>query len=367
MTTCLTAGNTVTGKTFSRSAGFRSPQVTRPSDRRRTRLDVYCRPRTRHAHTLSSPVGGRGGGGAANTGGAGGETLNRPVRPTVRGTHYARCIVRRCTMGIRSVHSVGGRARWSSTEPVRCRPTRTRSSVYNCWAAVAVDGETRGGGEGEGGGGHAVQTHKTYASVRTCRIGSDDILYHCSSGTTSIGMSCGDIRTASENVELKRIPTTFELFDFVNRGCYRIILFHDNGFGKYRGDLNILNGPTVQVGYSFEKQKDEHVDESSCIHSISQWYRTPEVDRILRVHYVPSFLDPERSDEYIDFTMMCVITSQNNASISNIGGGFRWQSEYPWCIIEFKKKKREKQKKVTEKREFLRKTNFRPNSLELKI
>ncbi|KAE9534333.1 hypothetical protein AGLY_008423 [Aphis glycines] len=28
------------------------------------------------------------------------------------------------------------------------------------------------------------------------------------------------------------------------------------------------------------------------------------------------------------------ITIQNNASISNFGGGFRWKSEYPWCIIE---------------------------------
>ncbi|KAF0767934.1 Uncharacterized protein FWK35_00004324 [Aphis craccivora] len=27
------------------------------------------------------------------------------------------------------------------------------------------------------------------------------------------------------------------------------------------------------------------------------------------------------------------ITSRKNASISNFGGGFRWQSEYPWCII----------------------------------
>ncbi|KAE9544675.1 hypothetical protein AGLY_000217 [Aphis glycines] len=29
-----------------------------------------------------------------------------------------------------------------------------------------------------------------------------------------------------------------------------------------------------------------------------------------------------------------IITSRNNASISNFGGGFRWKSEYPWCIIE---------------------------------
>ncbi|KAF0769909.1 Uncharacterized protein FWK35_00020096 [Aphis craccivora] len=47
----------------------------------------------------------------------------------------------------------------------------------------------------------------------------------------------------------------------------------------------------------------------------------------------------ERKDECLDFTM-CVsvysITCQNNALISNFGGGFRWQSEYLWCIIEVK-------------------------------
>ncbi|KAF0769185.1 Uncharacterized protein FWK35_00007315 [Aphis craccivora] len=34
------------------------------------------------------------------------------------------------------------------------------------------------------------------------------------------------------------------------------------------------------------------------------------------------------------------ITIRNNASISNFGGGFRWQSEYPWCIIGVKSKER---------------------------
>ncbi|KAE9532625.1 hypothetical protein AGLY_009706 [Aphis glycines] len=54
--------------------------------------------------------------------------------------------------------------------------------------------------------------------------------------------------------------------------------------------------------------------------------------------------DYERSDECIDFTM--IITSRNNASISNFGGGFRWKSEYPWYIIEVKIfKKIEKNKK----------------------
>ncbi|KAF0764574.1 Uncharacterized protein FWK35_00006975 [Aphis craccivora] len=45
-------------------------------------------------------------------------------------------------------------------------------------------------------------------------------------------------------------------------------------------------------------------------------------------------LDSERSDECIDFTM--IITSRNNAPISNFGSGFRCKSEYPWCIIEVK-------------------------------
>ncbi|KAF0770253.1 Uncharacterized protein FWK35_00007812, partial [Aphis craccivora] len=48
--------------------------------------------------------------------------------------------------------------------------------------------------------------------------------------------------------------------------------------------------------------------------------------------------DSERSDECIDFTM--IITSRNNAPISNFGGGFRCKSEYPWCIVEVKNSER---------------------------
>ncbi|KAF0712695.1 Uncharacterized protein FWK35_00023086 [Aphis craccivora] len=82
------------------------------------------------------------------------------------------------------------------------------------------------------------------------------------------------------------------------------------------------------------------------------------------------YFDSERSEECIDFRMMCVffvfvsvysITSRNNAPISNYGGGFRYKSEYPRCIIKFSKKLRKTKKKMTEKREFLRKTSFRPN------
>ncbi|KAF0751086.1 Uncharacterized protein FWK35_00018973 [Aphis craccivora] len=75
-------------------------------------------------------------------------------------------------------------------------------------------------------------------------------------------------------------------------------------------------------------------------------------------------IDSERSEECIDFTM--IISSRNNAPISNYGGGFRCKSEYPWYIIEvkiFKKIEKNKKKKMTEKREFLRKTSFRPNRI----
>ncbi|KAF0753188.1 Uncharacterized protein FWK35_00016801 [Aphis craccivora] len=55
----------------------------------------------------------------------------------------------------------------------------------------------------------------------------------------------------------------------------------------------------------------------------------------LKTHFpVLFYYDSERSEECIDFTM--IITSRNNAPISNYGVGFRCKSEYPWCIIEFK-------------------------------
>ncbi|KAF0765267.1 Uncharacterized protein FWK35_00015814 [Aphis craccivora] len=76
--------------------------------------------------------------------------------------------------------------------------------------------------------------------------------------------------------------------------------------------------------------------------------------------------------------MMCVfffcvsvysITSRNNAPISNYGGGFRCKSEYLWLyrskvniFQQFSKKSRKtKKKKMTDEREILRNTSFRPN------
>ncbi|KAF0712411.1 Uncharacterized protein FWK35_00030872 [Aphis craccivora] len=60
------------------------------------------------------------------------------------------------------------------------------------------------------------------------------------------------------------------------------------------------------------------------------------ISRTYEICLLPNkmFLDFERSEECIDFTM--IITSRNNAPISNYGGGFRCKSEYPWCIKEVK-------------------------------
>ncbi|KAF0721029.1 Uncharacterized protein FWK35_00025477, partial [Aphis craccivora] len=70
-------------------------------------------------------------------------------------------------------------------------------------------------------------------------------------------------------------------------------------------------------------------------------------------------MESELSDECIDFTM--IITSRNNTPISNYGGGFRCKRSKVNIFQQFSKKSRKTTKKMTEKREFLRKTSFRPN------
>ncbi|KAF0768028.1 Uncharacterized protein FWK35_00001509 [Aphis craccivora] len=55
------------------------------------------------------------------------------------------------------------------------------------------------------------------------------------------------------------------------------------------------------------------------------------------------------------------ITSRNNAPILNLGGGFRLKRSKVNIFQQFSKKSRKTKKKNDKKREFLRKTNFRPN------
>ncbi|KAF0760665.1 Uncharacterized protein FWK35_00014996 [Aphis craccivora] len=66
------------------------------------------------------------------------------------------------------------------------------------------------------------------------------------------------------------------------------------------------------------------------------------------------FFDSERSDECIDFTMLCVFffmcvytrTCRNNARISNFGGGFRFVIESSWCIGERREKPKKNDRKM---------------------
>ncbi|KAF0720870.1 Uncharacterized protein FWK35_00033690, partial [Aphis craccivora] len=58
-----------------------------------------------------------------------------------------------------------------------------------------------------------------------------------------------------------------------------------------------------------------------------------------------AFLDSERSNECIDFTILYFFfvsvysrTCRNNARISNFGGGFRFVIESSWCIGKFQKR-----------------------------
>ncbi|KAE9545782.1 hypothetical protein AGLY_001325 [Aphis glycines] len=72
-------------------------------------------------------------------------------------------------------------------------------------------------------------------------------------------------------------------------------------------------------------------------------------------------LNSERSEECIGFTM--IITSRNNAPISNYGGGFRCKSEYPWCIIKFSKKSRKTNKKNDGKTAIFTQNQFSTKSI----
>ncbi|KAE9537269.1 hypothetical protein AGLY_006292, partial [Aphis glycines] len=64
--------------------------------------------------------------------------------------------------------------------------------------------------------------------------------------------------------------------------------------------------------------------------------------------------------QYHEYFEIISITSRNNTSISNFGGGFRWKRVKVNNFQQFRKIEKNK-KKSDGKREFLRKTSFRPN------
>ncbi|KAF0732006.1 Uncharacterized protein FWK35_00019247, partial [Aphis craccivora] len=88
---------------------------------------------------------------------------------------------------------------------------------------------------------------------------------------------------------------------------------------------------------------------------------------------VKYILDSERSDECVDFTMLCVFfvsvytrTCRNNTSISNLGCGFRYQKELSFSNFPIVFKSAEKnQKKIKEKWEFFTENQFSTKSISL--
>ncbi|KAF0710362.1 Uncharacterized protein FWK35_00026615, partial [Aphis craccivora] len=112
-----------------------------------------------------------------------------------------------------------------------------------------------------------------------------------------------------------------------------------------------------QLGSSSDTQLIDNKDGGQLSNALLYLYVMLHLWKILLIYeeLCTKFSNSERSDECIDFTMLCVflffylseysITSRYNAPISNFGGGFRCKSEYPWCIIEFSKKSRITKKK----------------------
>ncbi|KAF0760583.1 Uncharacterized protein FWK35_00030436, partial [Aphis craccivora] len=56
----------------------------------------------------------------------------------------------------------------------------------------------------------------------------------------------------------------------------------------------------------------------------------PMIAKFMKISY--------KHNKFYFYVSVYSIICQNNAPISNFGGGFRCKSEYPWCIIEEKSK-----------------------------
>ncbi|KAF0756975.1 Uncharacterized protein FWK35_00009669 [Aphis craccivora] len=109
---------------------------------------------------------------------------------------------------------------------------------------------------------------------------------------------------------------------------YNIKKFHPNRFSSFLVYLcksRYLNIKRFLDFQKYNKVANKYRYISKCFHKSSL-----DID----IYEFKKKFNSERSDECIDFTM--IITSQNNAPISNYGGGFRCNSEYPWCIIEYR-------------------------------
>ncbi|KAE9543392.1 hypothetical protein AGLY_002192, partial [Aphis glycines] len=110
--------------------------------------------------------------------------------------------------------------------------------------------------------------------------------------------------------------------------------------GICRSGYPTLNANLMLNCYPFSNYRLKSI-EFYNLYSVNQFIDRTGVNYCLNYQYtfrikLYKIDNSERIDECIDFTM--IITSRNNASISNFGGGFRGKSDYPWCNIEVKNK-----------------------------
>ncbi|KAF0759981.1 DUF2236 domain-containing protein, partial [Aphis craccivora] len=118
--------------------------------------------------------------------------------------------------------------------------------------------------------------------------------------------------------------------------------FYSNFYSMFASNLIglilVLTVPTILDVLVFTNKSSDPYSAFrrylDTIRHMLRWYRYDVTNlkskNVEKIDPIPTY--SERSEECIDFTM--IITSRNNAPISNYGGGFRCKSEYPWCIIE---------------------------------
>ncbi|KAF0748762.1 Uncharacterized protein FWK35_00009185 [Aphis craccivora] len=163
----------------------------------------------------------------------------------------------------------------------------------------------------------------------------------------------------------------------------KIINIKPNRYYRFRVIFKLIKFqfPTVRKIISCYLAKHELLDwnadflwQSVITFSViyNQWFNVYKLIRLESESGIASklknILDSERSDECIDFTMMCVfiylfiyfvsvysITSRNNAPILNFGEVK--SKHFPTVFKKIEKNK----KKMTEKQEILHNTSFRPN------
>ncbi|KAF0760152.1 Uncharacterized protein FWK35_00014365 [Aphis craccivora] len=135
--------------------------------------------------------------------------------------------------------------------------------------------------------------------------------------------------TKSKNGQSTRELVTGQLLP-IHLIDFLYVLFNSLNPSKVQYVLDTSIKPLLNISIILFRRSKESRPNHTQKHFIKQG------NLILVLYQYSGVKHSERSDVCIDFTMMCVLTSQNNAPISNFWGGFRCKSEYSWCIIEVK-------------------------------